>query len=115
MLDLVIRAIVPIDEVARAKTGIIICCQVVNPVAGNQPNVEVNKIMSKSACQKVGMETPIRETNITALSNFEYGRVAEITPRGTPIKVANKILQLAKRIVLGNLTRISSKTTRLET
>src|SRR5690625_1989638 len=93
----------------------IICCQVVKPVAGNHPKVEVNKIINNKACQKVGIDTPIKEINMTALSNFEYGRVAEITPNGTPIKVAIKILQLAKRIVFGKRTNISSKTTRFET
>src|SRR5690625_7207405 len=93
----------------------IICCQVVNPVAGNHPKVEVNKIINNKACQKVGIDTPIKEINITALSNFEYGRVAEITPNRTPMKVANKILQHAKRIEVGNRTNNTSKTTRLET
>src|SRR5699024_623553 len=103
------------DEVAKAATGIIICCHVVNPVAGNQPKVDVNKIINNKACQKVGIDTPSNDINITKLSTFEYGRVAEITPKGTPIRVANKILQLANRIVFGNRTSISSITIRFET
>ena len=37
---------VPIEDVASAKTGIIICCQLVNPLAGNQPKVDVNNIIN---------------------------------------------------------------------
>jgi hypothetical protein len=69
-------------------------------------------IMSISACQNTGMETPASAATVTALSTNELGRVAEMTPAGMPISAANVTAYRASCPVAGRRDAISSVTGR---
>ena len=58
---------------------------------GNHPRLTENRMISKSASQKIGMDIPIIPKNITTLSKIEYWRTAATIPIGIPISIAMTI------------------------
>ncbi|MPM66793.1 hypothetical protein SDC9_113704 [bioreactor metagenome] len=56
------------------------------------------------------MDTPIKDMLVAILSNIEYCLVAEIIPIDTPTITEIATLSVAKSIVVGNLSKISSIT-----
>src|SRR4030067_3523541 len=58
------------------------------PKEGSHPKVNENTIMSMVPSQKVGMDTPNSETDVTARSRLEYWFLAELTPTTIEIRRA---------------------------
>src|SRR5512139_60276 len=74
-------------------------------------NIQINIMPS----QKAGIEMPTRASTVTAMSVFEYWRVAERTPKGMATTIDRAMAKTASSTVLGKRSKIVPNTGRLET
>jgi hypothetical protein len=81
-----------------------------NPEEGSQPRYTEKNRISKRPSQKTGMEIPIMAKIMLMESNQEYCFVADIIPKGIPIKIAINMERAASLRVTGKAVSISWET-----
>ena len=101
MLDRVILAMMATVAPERVTMGSTISLTLSKPMEGSQPRWTENAMISNMPVQNVGIDTPKRVTSVVKLSNIEYCRTAQMTPRGIPISVLKTTAQNASLIVVG--------------
>ena len=67
-------------------------------------------MMSMMPSQKMGMETPTRESSMPPLSKMEFLWTADMTPTTIPSTEARMMATMASSTVAGNRDMISSTT-----